>query len=728
MEKLETIKNDVEKLKEFLELAKQARDGSEDLNQKIEYSELLGVCNYHLKQAQKPPTPSQQKIGRIADLDFGMDTLLKHHFDLNRFTQRVHGLFKWYDDVNETETYMAPYFPLIQSSGMGKTKLLVEFRNHLDKSAYSCHIILCKQKGSQKKQKKEEVFDRDLFIDEISDETRIDIIKKLQSLVDSEKGKKVVLLFDESQNLLQDDGFACRVIRWWLKEIDGKDRYVVAVFAGTTSRLTNFYREMESSYSSRNFSQSSSYRGGPKLYDPFYDLCTIGIFSMDIDDDASASDKSEFERAIPFGRPLFAMMQKQSLLDEVAECGILKRMLLGGKDWQKNNKPCLSILATRVQMGQTSMDITSDLVAYGYANLTHYEGSEYSGDQVAQMCFFPDPVCARLAMCLMDENWESPSSSVTITPRSGQGKKFWTGQAQKFFSTGLCRPQKGDLGEVAAALYLLFCGDLHRALQDKQYKSFSVPLIDWITTMISPSPPTKTSIPTGTVPQKQAKRFKTRSSNNVTSFNWSGASISFIQICRNYLRLSGEQIGNNDFLKSMYQAGCAFYAYGNCPAYDIFGSISLGSGELYCPLLVSVKTRAAYTKGQATSACDAMTKVLNDGKVKRGLCILLLLGLDKGETDFGTNKLKVDDFFGDNSSGIVSKVIVVPDSDPFGITDLVTRTVVGGTEESEIYASHGSTAWISKLGDDALRKSAGANVKTYFEALGQALQGMTSSS
>jgi hypothetical protein len=49
------------------------------------------------------------------------DSLLSHKADLDALRQRVEQTFDWYTE--EPPTSVAPYFPFIQSSGMGKTKL-----------------------------------------------------------------------------------------------------------------------------------------------------------------------------------------------------------------------------------------------------------------------------------------------------------------------------------------------------------------------------------------------------------------------------------------------------------------------------------------------------------------------------------------------------------------------------------------------------------------------------
>jgi len=51
-----------------------------------------------------------------------------HETDLKCFAKKVLELFKWHEFNDEHAKYFAPYMPLIQSSGMGKTKLLYELK------------------------------------------------------------------------------------------------------------------------------------------------------------------------------------------------------------------------------------------------------------------------------------------------------------------------------------------------------------------------------------------------------------------------------------------------------------------------------------------------------------------------------------------------------------------------------------------------------------------------
>lgn len=48
------------------------------------------------------------------------------------------------------------------------------------------------------------------------------------------------------------------------------------------------------------------------------------------------------------------------------------------------------------------------------------------------------------------------------------------------FSNGLCATDKGDLGEIAASLYGLFCGDICRHHIDKRLRTYSVSFDSWL--------------------------------------------------------------------------------------------------------------------------------------------------------------------------------------------------------------------------------------------------------
>jgi hypothetical protein len=202
-------------------------------------------------------------------------------------------------------------------------------------------------------------------------------------------------------------------------------------------------------------------------------------------------------------------------------------------------------------MGQTSVSVASSLVSLGYANLTRLSGSKAKGHEVADTCHFTHPVCARLAMCLMDGDWQSNEVK-------GQLPYFWTKKAFDLFASGMCRPNKGDLGEIAVALYLLFCGDIIRKETDAKYYTFGVPFSSWLDKLRDPSDDEIETNAEDTV-EPHPKRLK---------HSYSGK-VSFIQFRRLHLRLPLASLLTQEFLKDLYLSGTARFLYSACPVFDL---------------------------------------------------------------------------------------------------------------------------------------------------------------
>jgi hypothetical protein len=122
----------------------------------------LGALNKLIGSAERAKQDIQNKVNanaqlRIADLDFAIKQPYVGSRDLKVFSERVGSLFEWHK--KDYKTYLAPYFPIIQSSGMGKTKILVEYRSrtNMNRSRQNvknstCHVllILCKTRGDVK--------------------------------------------------------------------------------------------------------------------------------------------------------------------------------------------------------------------------------------------------------------------------------------------------------------------------------------------------------------------------------------------------------------------------------------------------------------------------------------------------------------------------------------------------------------------------------------------------
>jgi hypothetical protein len=660
---------------------------------------------------------------RLIGVDFRIaEESLKHSFDLKRFMSRVNQLFQWWETTGEysSQNYMAPYFPCVQSSGMGKTKLLSEAHRQFMKGGEknnetkddtknqkrkkgdddgsliqktSSALILCRL-NSPVHDDKPDIYTHVLVVpQELTDDTRNYICEKLNTILaeilskeqttattantptESVAKSKVVFFVDEAQHLLTNDAFGFRCVRWWLRSTGRPDKtQVAAVFAGTSSGLANFYRDDPVVTQYSRDANSQYCLSGSKLFEPFFDLCTIGVFVKRTQSAPADAHESDYARAIPYGRPLFALLQQHVPLTTENERVILRRMTLSVHAWFEDDQACLSVLGTRVQMGQTSISIASQLVKKGYANLTYFCGPA----QIAQIAYMPDPVCARLAMCVMDPAWKMEGELC------GREKKLWSAKMGAIISTGLCRPHKGNAGEIASALYLLFCGDMLRASLCKppdSYHTFQVPVLQFLQVAFKS---------VGYSASTNASEYSASTNASTTK-----ASVSFIQVCRSHARPSSSKMFMSSSLEWLYHAACACYCYEGCPAIDWYAPICcFEEGEPYfVPLAVSVKARRKMSKPERIAALAAMRTEVAGGPLKVGICVLFLIGLDnpksiesgfysdKGEKIDTPNELKM--------SSIWNVQVSVQSDDTFGLSDVVTQTTLDGDATAEVYTSHG---------------------------------------
>ncbi|CAJ1936992.1 unnamed protein product, partial [Cylindrotheca closterium] len=641
---------------------------------KVDLAHFLKTGETKLIVASTAATASQ----RVASIEFDINaSKMVYKRDLTAFVDAVKSLFDWKE--KGSKVYMAPCFPLLQSSGAGKTKLLHESRCSMAKDDPDVHVILIlctngkppPEMSSQNGSIFSETLDVSQF--QVGEEGQKKLWEKMVTLVKTEKKKKkVVLLFDEAQHLTSNsDGWHFRCIRWWLRLPDKPNGVnVVCVFAGTTTKLAKYYAEQKQSASSRG--ASVEYLGGKKLYPPFCQLTTTGLVSRSdgskfgtVGVRTSDNDNNivtEFDVATQYGRPLFGRLQLNGKLKD-ALGNILLRMRGAGQELSLQKY--YSLLATRLQMGQVSFDFASELVASGYAHLTHYSQEQPA---VAEIAFLPDPVCAWLAMTQMIEDCNLYENVDGISMGCGKPPSVWSEKAIKIYSSALCRPEKGDVGEVAAAFYMLTCGDELRSKQSEELTQLSVSLEDWIAIM-------------------QKGKYKTAVKTAVNTAE-PKASVNFIQVCWNYLRCSLKEIQDSGLLKHWYLAGRASYAYASCHAYDILVPLQYTvNGALhYCPMLVSVKNRVAYSPKQRQAAIEAMEKVFTVANIETGVCMLFLIGLDKASEESSS----MSGPFGQGK--VVSTTIVVPTADGYGATNLALCSTCGGGEESEVMASHADLA------------------------------------
>jgi hypothetical protein len=419
---------------------------------------------------------------RVADFDFKIkETPFDYTYDLELFCQHVDRIFTWHEDSEERKKYMAPYFPLVQSSGMGKTKLLYEYQK-IPKNDIDSRLILCKLESSSDNKKDIDDKEYEIYNDCLlvpcgkTNAVREIINQKLAKIVQSIHSKKVVLCFDESQALLESEAFSFRCIRWWLRL--QQEKQVVAVFSGTNSKLASFYYEAPLIQSSRG---SCTYytENGKDMYQPFYKLSTSGIIANYDTNFTSSGRSCKFAAVSQYGRPLLALLDWSEDTANKNIYVICRRMLLQSNANEWSDAAYFNVLGSRVQFGQTNLQVASELTANAYALLTHFDYKS----QVAFINFPPEPICAHIAMCLMVDGWQVESSPVVYR---GKHPKTWMKKAEELYSKGIASPPKGDTGKIAGALYMLFCGDVLRYSLDKTLLTLRVPFEDWVGKLLNP--------------------------------------------------------------------------------------------------------------------------------------------------------------------------------------------------------------------------------------------------
>ncbi len=70
----------------------------------------------------------------VAKTTYNLNIERKQHSDLQQFAHRVLQLLSWQKDEKQHFKHVAPYVPLVQSSGMGKTKLIYDFKTEISSS------------------------------------------------------------------------------------------------------------------------------------------------------------------------------------------------------------------------------------------------------------------------------------------------------------------------------------------------------------------------------------------------------------------------------------------------------------------------------------------------------------------------------------------------------------------------------------------------------------------
>jgi hypothetical protein len=525
----------------------------------------------------------------------------------------------------------------------------------------------------------------------------------------------------------------------WLREQRKGDVRIVGVFAG----LANFIVESDSEVQpdkpdsrEQQMKNKNYYPKGSKFNPPFYQTTTMGCrLDLLANNADAATGRNEYTRAIYYGRPLFALMAKANNLDgNISK--VLTRMLLLNEtvdEWETNRNTSINLLATRVQLGQTTMAVTSDLVAKGYANLSGY----LEESMTAQLAYLPDPVCARLAMCMMDEDFvcELPSKGKIV---QGKDKKWWTEKLKEILSSGIVSPEKGDFGEVIGALYMLFCADMIRkrinddnrlqgmtadnrnmAHSHQAYIQFSVSLDEWLY-----------SLETGGKLRDASSSIMDKKAYKV--------SVGFIQVCRNSLRYykeSWKSLADQSFLKHVYESGTAFFVFQGCPLIDMVIPLHIetatGTKSEFVPMLVSIQGPLSVGPEKAEDICAAMKAKATAGGLKKALCLLIVFGSEGSERAPQTAPHATTEVSEELIRGIVTKSIFVPENDDFGLSGTFHAMTPIAKVHAEMFASHpfimahgGNQVDSDELdADKALRKMSLQVLVDKFNSLRKALTG-----
>ena len=357
---------------------------------------------------------------------------------------------------------------------------------------------------------------------------------------------------------------------------------------------------------------------------------------------------------------------------------MLRRMLLASPDkvhkWKESQCAWISLLFTRVQMGQTTAELASDLVAYSYAIFSGY----HPKSRAILLSHFPDPVCARLAMCLMDETFGMELANSKVV--KGETKTWWTTKFREVIYNGIVSPEKGNFGEVVVALYMLSCGDLlRRRINSKMnlkgmdlYSQFSVSLDAWLQLLMYGGDETK-----------------------VTDDDDCDVSVGFIQLCRNSLRSYSESwtcLADQSFLGHIFESGIAFYVFPGCETIDMVVSLrdTKDGKKEYVPMLISIKCREKFTNADMDRECKKMEEKAKTDKLPKALCLLISFASDvkRDRANPKDYELKPGEKIARLvSKGVVARAVRVP-KDVFGLTGAFQEITPAAELESELYSAH----------------------------------------
>jgi hypothetical protein len=301
---------------------------------------------------------------------------------------------------------------------------------------------------------------------------------------------------------------------------------------------------------------------------------------------------------------------------------------------------------------------------------------------------------------MMFEGWNCEN----INDVKGRTKIFWTQKATELFSSGICHPSKGDVGEVAAALYLLFCGDIIRRGIDDNLMTFSVDLPAYIHELIKNQSPNAASQYISNTSNPATKKVKITRNYSPESIDVPSTNagieedcdpkcrISFIQVVRQSFRMKLRDLCSPKNLEQLYRSSCGLYLPVNHKTFDILASIQVKSRTgtlIYRPFAVSVNSQRNFSVEKAKLHLHEMEVTMKKCNKNVGaLCLLVLLNVDKINTYGDCPLLQDTDCNCDVEEDVVTKILLIKSKDRFGISDLIQMTRLGKSKFCEPYSSH----------------------------------------
>ena len=169
--------------------------------------------------------------------------------------------------------------------------------------------------------------------------------------------------------------------------------------------------------------------------------------------------------------------------------------------------------------------------------------------------FPPDPVCAALAMGMMQPLWAVRKPAVDAPKIQGKEPNFWVKNMARLFDQHFFFPDRGDCGELLGALYMLLCGDVLRYKQDEHMRVFEVDLEEWLGELERKTPENPEESKGQEVSrERQDARVVSKDKAQGTGCR---PTLNFIQVCHNYFR-SHAWFGQS-MLEYMYDTATGCY-------------------------------------------------------------------------------------------------------------------------------------------------------------------------